>query len=177
MVGYPESLTDPSYRCQILTLTYPLIGNYGVPDGVKDSYGLTMELESDKIWASALVVGSYVEEFSHWNAKKSLSQWLEEQGVPGISGEFFFPLNMPFLGTLCTSYIKYPTLLDVLFSDSHHSPVTALTCIYWLTHSESELSGFTCTSSLTMNKKFQYRMRLKNFEFIVSERVQVNPDN
>lgn len=89
MVGYPESLTDPSYKCQILTLTYPLIGNYGVPDGKKDSYGLTAELESDKIWASALVVGDYVEEYSHWNAKKSLSQWLEEEGIPGISGEFF----------------------------------------------------------------------------------------
>ena len=54
--------------------------------------------------------------------------------------------------------------------------------IYRLTHSASELSGFTCTSSLTMNEKFQYRTRppsavLKNFKFIVSERVQVNPDN
>lgn len=86
MVGYPESLTDPSYRSQILTLTYPLIGNYGVPEGKKDSHGITTELESDKIWASALIVGDYVEEYSHWNAKKSLSQWLIEEGVPGISG-------------------------------------------------------------------------------------------
>ncbi|XP_078362371.1 multifunctional protein CAD-like isoform X2 [Oculina patagonica] len=86
MVGYPESLTDPSYKSQILTLTYPLIGNYGVPEGKKDSYGLTTELESDKIWAAALVVGDYVEEYSHWNAKKSLSQWLKEEGIPGISG-------------------------------------------------------------------------------------------
>ncbi|KAK2562270.1 CAD protein [Acropora cervicornis] len=86
MVGYPESLTDPSYRCQILTLTYPLIGNYGVPDGKKDAHGLIAELESDKIWASALIVGDYVEEYSHWNAKKSLSQWLEKEEVPGISG-------------------------------------------------------------------------------------------
>ena len=87
MVGYPESLTDPSYRSQILTLTYPLIGNYGVPDRKKDEHGLTAELESDKIWASALIVGDYVEEYSHWNAKKSLSQWLEEEGIPGISGK------------------------------------------------------------------------------------------
>ena len=90
MVGYPESLTDPSYRSQILTLTYPLIGNYGVPEGKKDSHGITTELESDKIWASALIVGDYVEEYSHWNAKKSLSQWLIEEGVPGISGELIF---------------------------------------------------------------------------------------
>lgn len=87
MVGYPESLTDPSYRSQILTLTYPLIGNYGVPDRKKDKHGLTAELESDKIWASALVVGDYVEEYSHWNAEKSLSHWLEEEGIPGISGK------------------------------------------------------------------------------------------
>lgn len=90
MVGYPESLTDPSYRSQILTLTYPLIGNYGVPEGKKDSHGITTELESDKIWASALIVGDYVEEYSHWNATKSLSQWLIEEGVPGISGELIF---------------------------------------------------------------------------------------
>lgn len=90
MVGYPESLTDPSYRSQILTLTYPLIGNYGVPEGKKDSHGITTELESDKIWASALIVGDYVEEYSHWNAKKSLSQWLIKEGVPGISGELIF---------------------------------------------------------------------------------------
>jgi len=90
MVGYPESLTDPSYRSQILTLTYPLIGNYGVPEGKKDSYGVTTELESDKIWASALIVGDYVEEYSHWNAKISLSQWLKEEGIPGISGKWLF---------------------------------------------------------------------------------------
>ena len=93
MVGYPESLTDPSYRSQILTLTYPLIGNYGVPEGEKDSYGLTAELESDKIWASALIVGDYVEEYSHWNAKKSLSQWLKEEGIPGISGKWSFKIK------------------------------------------------------------------------------------
>lgn len=87
MVGYPESLTDPSYRCQILVLTYPLIGNYGVPEEKKDEHGISMEFESHKIWASALVVGDYVEEHSHWNATRSLSQWMEEQGIPGISGE------------------------------------------------------------------------------------------
>ena len=87
MVGYPESLTDPSYRSQILTLTYPLIGNYGVPNGKKDSHGLSVELESHKIWASALIVGDYVEEYSHWNAEKSLAQWLEDEGIPGISGK------------------------------------------------------------------------------------------
>ena len=61
-----------------------------MPEGEKDSYGLTTELESDKIWASALIVGDYVEEYSHWNAKKSLSQWLKEEGIPGISGKWSF---------------------------------------------------------------------------------------
>ena len=88
MVGYPESLTDPSYRSQILVLTYPLIGNYGVPEEKKDENNLSLAFESHKIWASALVVGDYVAEYSHWNAKKSLAQWLEEQGIPGLSGEF-----------------------------------------------------------------------------------------
>ena len=90
MVGYPESLTDPSYCSQILVLTYPLVGNYGVCDEVKDEHKLLKEFESKKIWASALVVSDCVEEFSHWNARKSLSKWLQEQGIPGLSGEVSF---------------------------------------------------------------------------------------
>lgn len=87
MVGYPESLTDPSYQSQLLVLTYPLIGNYGIPDVKLDEHGLDVEFESDKIWVSGLVVGDYVEEYSHWNATKSLSDWLKEKGIPGISGK------------------------------------------------------------------------------------------
>ena len=86
MVGYPESLTDPSYRAQILVLTYPLIGNYGVPGDSKDKFGIIEALESKKIWLSGLVVGDYVEEYSHWNAKKSLSDWLKEYDIPGVQG-------------------------------------------------------------------------------------------
>lgn len=86
MVGYPESLTDPSYQSQLLVLTYPLVGNYGIPNVNKDSHGLDVEFESDNIWVSGLVVGDYVDEYSHWNAKKSLSDWLKEKGIPGISG-------------------------------------------------------------------------------------------
>ena len=77
MVGYPEALTDPSYRGQILVFTYPLIGNYGVPNE---------EFESDKIQVSGLVVADYSEKYSHWQAAKSLSDWLKEQGIPAISG-------------------------------------------------------------------------------------------
>ncbi len=85
MVGYPESLTDPSYKGQILVLTYPLIGNYGVPGREKES-GLLKNFESDKIQVQALVISDYSFEYSHWNAKKSLSDWLKEENIPAIYG-------------------------------------------------------------------------------------------
>ena len=86
MVGYPESLTDPSYRGQLLTMTYPLIGNYGVPEDERGGDGMLKYFESDRIQAEALIVSECSEHFSHWNGKKSLSDWLKEQGVPGIAG-------------------------------------------------------------------------------------------
>jgi len=85
MVGYPESLTDPSYKGQILTLTYPLIGNYGVP-GNEAENNLLKNFESEKIHVSGLIVSDYSFEYSHWNAKKSLSEWLIENKVPAIYG-------------------------------------------------------------------------------------------
>lgn len=86
MTGYPESLTDPSYAGQLLTLTYPLIGNYGVPPFSFAPNGLPLFMESDKIYASALIVADYSEEYSHWNACESLSEWLKREKVPGITG-------------------------------------------------------------------------------------------
>ena len=86
MVGYPESLTDPSYKCQILVLTYPLIGNYGIPDNEVDKFGLLKWFESNKIHTSALIVGDYTRKHSHWSAVKSLSDWLEEHDIPAIEG-------------------------------------------------------------------------------------------
>jgi carbamoyl-phosphate synthase small subunit len=85
MVGYPESLTDPSYLGQILVVTFPLVGNYGVPDntftnGISDFY------ESEKIQVNGLIISDYSHEYSHWNAKKSLGEWLKENDVPGIYG-------------------------------------------------------------------------------------------
>ena len=85
MVGYPESLTDPSYRGQILVLTYPLIGNYGVP-GVAKQDNLLSFFESDRIQIQGLIVTDYSFMYSHWNAKKSLSDWLNEYSIPGIYG-------------------------------------------------------------------------------------------
>jgi len=85
MLGYPESLTDPSYRGQILVLTYPLIGNYGIPAYDKED-GLFKYFESEKIQVQGLIVTDYSENYSHWNAKKSLSDWMVENNTPGIYG-------------------------------------------------------------------------------------------
>jgi len=86
MVGYTESLTDPSYAGQLMTLTYPLIGNYGVPSSDIGSENLPVFMESEKIHAEAIIVSDYSEQYSHWNAKKSLSEWLKEEKVAGITG-------------------------------------------------------------------------------------------
>jgi carbamoyl-phosphate synthase small subunit len=86
MTGYVESLSDPSYKNQMLVFTYPLIGNYGVPNTDLDEFKLPKFFESDKIHASGVIVGEYCENYSHWNAVKSLSEWLIESNVPAISG-------------------------------------------------------------------------------------------
>jgi len=79
MVGYPESLTDPSYKEQILTFTYPLIGNYGIPKNIKDKYGLEKYFESDHIQVSAIIVSEYSQNYSHWLAIQSLSEWMKKE--------------------------------------------------------------------------------------------------
>ncbi|XP_012282439.1 CAD protein [Orussus abietinus] len=84
MVGYSESLTDPSYHAQILVLTYPLIGNYGVPGDETDEYDLPCWFESNRIWAAGLIVGELSETPSHWRSTRTLSQWMKERNVPGI---------------------------------------------------------------------------------------------
>ena len=85
MVGYPETLTDPSYCGQILVLTYPLIGNYGVAEYDKKNT-ISKLFESKKVQISGLIVSEQSTLFSHWNAVKSLSEWLKEHDVPGLFG-------------------------------------------------------------------------------------------
>lgn len=98
MSGYPESLTDPSYAGQILVFTYPLIGNYGVPDTGNEVSSVATEsqqtgngvlplfMESDRIHPKAIIVADYSENYSHWNAKESLASWLKREQIPAITG-------------------------------------------------------------------------------------------
>jgi len=87
MVGYTEALTDPSYNGQLLTLTYPLVGNYGVPDpSIKDEDGISKYFESSKIQIRGLVVHELSLTASHWNLSMTLDEWMYNEKVPGISG-------------------------------------------------------------------------------------------
>lgn len=83
MIGYPESLTDPSYEGQILVSTYPLLGNYGVPPKTQTD-GLCDYMESQRIHCEAIVCQDYSWKYSHWLAKESLSEWLQEEDIVGI---------------------------------------------------------------------------------------------
>jgi len=85
MTGYPESLSDPSYKGQILVLTYPLVGNYGVPDE-KVLNGIAESFESSKVQISGLIIADYSSEYNHWSSTKSLGDWLKENKVPGMYG-------------------------------------------------------------------------------------------
>ena len=86
MMGYPESLTDPSYAGQMLVTTFPLVGNYGVPKFSFEKNGLPTFMESDRIYATALIVSDYSKQYSHWNANESLGDWLKREQVPGVTG-------------------------------------------------------------------------------------------
>jgi carbamoyl-phosphate synthase small subunit len=85
MMGYPEAMTDPSYEGQILTFTYPLIGNYGVPEKKKIN-DVDINFESDAIHAAGIIVNEYSENHSHHAATKSLSDWMKSENIPGITG-------------------------------------------------------------------------------------------
>lgn len=86
MVGYPESLTDPSYAGQILVCTYPLVGNYGVPAQGVDPRGVVKNFESGRIQVAGLIVSEYCMEHSHHEAIESLGAWLQREGIPAITG-------------------------------------------------------------------------------------------
>jgi carbamoyl-phosphate synthase small subunit len=85
MVGYPEALTDPSYKGQILTFTYPLVGNYGVPSN-ELNFGIPLYFESDHIQVQGLIIHELCLEPFHWASTRTLDRWLADEGVPGIYG-------------------------------------------------------------------------------------------
>ena len=85
MTGYPESLTDPSYEGQILVTTYPILGNYGVPPRAEKD-DVSAYYESDHIHCRGIIAQDYSWEHSHWQADRSLHDWLNEEGIPGIYG-------------------------------------------------------------------------------------------
>jgi carbamoyl-phosphate synthase small subunit len=82
--GYNETLTDPSYQGQIVTMTHPLVGNYGVPPWEKDDFGILKHFESDSIKVSGFVVNECCKSPSHYESRKTLDQFLQEEGIPGI---------------------------------------------------------------------------------------------
>ena len=86
MAGYPESMTDPSYRGQILVTTYPLIGNYGVPSEEKNEWGFSKNFESEEIHIRGLIVAQVSDTYSHHKAVSSLQNWMEHHKIPGITG-------------------------------------------------------------------------------------------
>lgn len=86
MTGYVESLTDPSYRGQIMVMTYPLVGNYGVPPKAVEPNGVSCFMESDRIHMEGIVVSDYSHSYSHWNAVESLGDWLKREQVFGLTG-------------------------------------------------------------------------------------------
>ena len=85
MVGYPEALTDPSYKGQVLTLTYPLVGNYGVPS-YDLNFGIPLYFESDRIQVQGLVIHELCHNPYHWASTRTLDKWLSDEGIPGIYG-------------------------------------------------------------------------------------------
>src|SRR5574344_888720 len=147
MVGYPESLTDPSYAGQILTVTYPLIGNYGVPADIIENQ-LSVYYESEIIHVKGLVISDYSFKYSHWNAQKSLSDWLKEQKIPGIygvdtreltkllreagsmKGKFVYPdeEEVPFLDTDSVNWVAEVSCKDVITYGNGSKRVVLVDC-------------------------------------------------
>ena len=86
MVGYTETLTDPSYSGQLLCFTYPLLGNYGVPDYVEDENRILKNFESEKIQVNGVIANRVSTNPSHYEETRSLGEWMDGEGISGIEG-------------------------------------------------------------------------------------------
>jgi carbamoyl-phosphate synthase small subunit len=128
MVGYPETFTDPSYRGQILVLTYPLIGNYGIPME-KSLHHVSQLLESEQVHLRGLVVNEYSEGYSHWQAKQSLADFLIKHKIPAIQGVDTRALTQKLrehgvmLGKIVSSETKFSNTMT--FSDPNANNLVA----------------------------------------------------
>ena len=141
MVGYPEGFTDPSYRGQILVLTYPLVGNYGVPAGNLNE--LKNPFESSRIQISGLVVNEYSKNYSHFASTLSLTEWLKQSHIPAISGVDTRALTQKLrrkgvmLGTLAHTISKPPASFDNPNKRNLVAEVSTSEAIFYSPHSKS----------------------------------------
>lgn len=128
MAGYPESLSDPSYLGQILVFTYPLIGNYGMPDSEEENQ-LSKFYESDGAKISGVVCADYSANYSHWNSSLSLAQWLYNQKIPAISGIDTRSLTRRLRekGTMLGSIVINEQAVDK-FDPAEHNLVKMVSC-------------------------------------------------
>ncbi len=130
MVGYPETMTDPSYCGEILVTTYPLIGNYGVPSKIEEN-GIVRNFESDKIQIRALIVSDYSFDYSHWDAEKSLHDWMAEEKIPGIYGIDTRALTRKLRekGTMLGRIVEADGKLEGSIEDPNERNLTAEVCL------------------------------------------------
>ena len=141
MVGYPESLTDPSYSGQILCVSYPLVGNYGVPgDSVVNN--LSAFYESEKIHVRGLVISDYSFSYSHWNAQKSLDEWLKENKIPAIYGIDTRELTkiLREKGSMLGKIVPQGSTLDKVEDPNKINQVDVVSCKEVITYGDGEKS-------------------------------------
>ncbi len=141
MVGYPESLTDPSYSGQILCVSYPLVGNYGVPgDSVVNN--LSAFYESEKIHVRGLVISDYSFSYSHWNAQKSLDEWLKENKIPAIYGIDTRELTkiLREKGSMLGKIVPQGSTLDKVEDPNEINQVDVVSCKEVITYGDGEKS-------------------------------------
>jgi carbamoyl-phosphate synthase small subunit len=128
MTGYEQSLTDPSFAGQILVFTYPMIGNYGVPDVVKNKFGVIENFESERIWTKGVVVSEECKLPSHYLMTKSLDQWLCQEKIPGITGIDTRELTQIIRDKGCLKGMITPEEKVVFQTDTKENFVSLVSC-------------------------------------------------
>ncbi|MGH8605664.1 MAG: carbamoyl-phosphate synthase domain-containing protein, partial [Gammaproteobacteria bacterium] len=125
MVGYPECFTDPSYEGQIVVLTYPLIGNYGVPPRGSGNGELESNFESQRVHIAGLVVSEHSKDFNHWHSNSNLDAWLRANKVPALCGIDTRQLTQKLRESGCTLGKIVVAEQDVEFVDPNRENLVA----------------------------------------------------